>query len=386
MPRQDVLLSAKAANKNEFYTQYHDIEKEVNAYVEYNKDVFRDKTILLPCDDPEWSNFTKYFSANFERFGLKKLISTSYAKGWANNHQITLFELNSPEYNQELHQHRGKLFVLERDVDGSGKIDQDDIEFSYMEGDGDFRSDEVTKLRDEADFIITNPPFNTMFREFFSWVMESGKQFLFIASINSLTLKDVFPYVQRNEVWVGTGMGRWISGFIVPNDYELYGTEAGLNSKGQHIVATNNCLWLTNIDHGKRHEALKLMTMDDNLRYNKTLCKKLKKKFGDDTKYQTYDNYDGILDVPLTEAIPSDYDGVMGVPISFMDKYNPEQFEIMGITDRQGTSGLKTKIYNAEDSPKWNDLNARGVVKLPDGTYIQIYARILIRHRKELVQ
>lgn len=386
MPRQDVLLSAKAANKNEFYTQYHDIEKEVNAYVEYNKDVFRDKTILLPCDDPEWSNFTKYFSANFERFGLKKLISTSYAKGWANNHQITLFELNSPEYNQELHQHRGKLFVLERDVDGSGKIDQDDIEFSYMEGDGDFRSDEVTKLRDEADFIITNPPFNTMFREFFSWVMESGKQFLFIASINSLTLKDVFPYVQRNEVWVGTGMGRWISGFIVPNDYELYGTEAGLNSKGQHIVATNNCLWLTNIDHGKRHEALKLMTMDDNLRYNKTLCKKLKKKFGDDTKYQTYDNYDGILDVPLTEAIPSDYDGVMGVPISFMDKYNPEQFEIMGITDRQGTSGLRTKIYNAEDSPKWNDLNARGVVKLPDGTYIQIYARILIRHRKELVQ
>ena len=382
MPRQDVLLSAKAANKNEFYTQYHDIEKEVNAYVEYNKDVFRDKTILLPCDDPEWSNFTKYFSANFERFGLKKLISTSYAKGWANNHQITLFELNSPEYNQELHQHRGKLFVLERDVDGSGKIDQDDIEFSYMEGDGDFRSDEVTKLRDEADFIITNPPFNTMFREFFSWVVESGKQFLFIASINSLTLKDVFPYVQRNEVWVGTGMGRWISGFIVPNDYELYGTEAGLNEKGQHVVATNNCLWLTNIDHGKRHEALKLMTMDDNLRYNKTLCKKLKKKFGDDTKYQTYDNYDGILDVPLTEAIPSDYDGVMGVPISFMDKYNPEQFEIMGITDRQGTSGLRTKIYNAEDSPKWNDLNARGVVKLPDGTYIQIYARILIRHRK----
>ena len=369
MPRQDVLLNAKAANKNEFYTQYHDIEKEVNAYVEYNKDVFRDKTILLPCDDPEWSNFTKYFSANFERFGLKKLISTSYAKGWANNHQITLFELNSPEYNQELHQHRGKLFILQRDVDGSGKIDQDDIEFSYMEGDGDFRSDEVTKLRDEADFIITNPPFNTMFREFFAWVMESGKQFLFIASINSLTLKEVFPHVRNTEVWVGTGMGRWISGFIVPNDYELYGTEAGLNEKGQHIVATNNCLWLTNIDHGKRHEKMQLMTMADNLRYNKTLCKKLKKKYGDDTKYPVFDNYDAI-EVPLTEAIPSDFDGQMAVPISFLDKYNPEQFEILNANDYRRSEKTSCK--------------AHGLIKDKDSAINgnPTYARILIRHRK----
>ena len=158
------------------------LEKEVNAYVEFNKDIFRDKTILLPCDDPEWSNFTKYFAANFERFGIKKLISTSYAKGWANNHQITLFEMMSPDYDENLHEQHGKLFILEKDVDGSGRVDHKDLEFKYMKGDGDFRSDEVTKLRDEADFIITNPPFNTLFHEFFSWVMESGKQFLFIAN------------------------------------------------------------------------------------------------------------------------------------------------------------------------------------------------------------
>ena len=338
MPRQDVLTTAKAANKNEFYTQYHDIEKEVNAYVEYNKDIFRNKTILLPCDDPEWSNFTKYFAANFERFGIKKLISTSYAKGWANNHQITLFELNSADYSDNLHKKNGKKFILERDIDGSGRIDHKDIEFEYMDGDGDFRSEEVTKLRDEADFIITNPPFNTLFHEFFSWVMESGKKFLFIASINSITYKDVFPYIRDNKVWTGTGMGRWISGFIVPADYELYGTETR-EEQGKRIVATNNCLWLTNIDHGKRHEPLRLMTMADNLKYNKTLQKKLEKKFGDSSKYPVCDDYD-VLEVPVTEAIPSDYTGMMGVPISFLDKYNPDQFKIIWMDSPDDTTWL----------------------------------------------
>lgn len=182
MPRQDVLTAAKAADKNEFYTQYADIEKEVNNYIEYNKDVFRDKVLLLPCDDPEWSNFTKYFAANFERFGIKKLISTSFAKGFA-NHQITLFEKNSLAFEEDKHEKHGKKFVLERDADNSGRIDINDMEFEYLEGDGDFRSDEVTKLRDEADVIITNPPFNTLFRDFFTWLMESNNQFLFIASV-----------------------------------------------------------------------------------------------------------------------------------------------------------------------------------------------------------
>ena len=368
MPRQDVLSSAKTANRNEFYTQYEDIEKEVNAYVDFNPDVFRDKVILLPCDDPEWSNFTKYFAANFERFGIKKLVSTSYAKGWANVHQLSLFETASPIYDERLHEQHGRKYVLERDVNGSGRIDHKDLEFEYLEGDGDFRSAEVTKLRDEADFIITNPPFNTLFSEFFSWVIESGKQFLFIASINSITYKDVFPYLKENKMWLGTGMGRWISGFIVPSDYELYGTEARVEN-GKRIVATNSCLWYTNIDHGKRHEPLQLMTMADNLKYNKTLIKRLEKKFGDSTKYPKYENYDAI-EVPFTEAIPSDYDGIMGVPVSFLDKYNPEQFEIIWTTDRGGDGRLEgIKLPHTRfDAP---------VVK-GEGQY----KRILIRRKK----
>lgn len=366
MPRQDVLTSAKVANKNEFYTQYEDIEREVNAYVEYNPDVFRDKVILLPCDDPEWSNFTKYFSANFERFGLRKLISTSYARGWANGHQISLFEIHSPVYNEERHKLKGKKFILERDLDGSGCIDHKDIEWEYMEGDGDFRSDEVTKLLDEADIVITNPPFNTLFSEFFSWLINNKKKFLFIASINSITYKDVFPYIIGGKVWLGTGMGRWISGFIVPEDYELFGTEARMDSKGIKIVSTNSCLWYTNLDHGKRHEPLLLMTMAENLKYNKLLCKKLKKKFGDSSQYPKYDNYDA-LEVPLTEAIPSDYDGIMGVPVTFLDKYNPEQFEILGCSYSYG---------KPDGWPRNTNMNAtvRGV---------SVYKRIFIRRRSK---
>lgn len=365
MPRQDVLTSAKAANKNEFYTQYEDIEKEVNAYVEYNPDVFRDKIVLLPCDDPEWSNFTKYFAANFERFGLKKLISTSYAKGWDNQHQISMFEMMSEDYDKGLHDEHGKIFILDRKKNYTGRISHKNLRFKYLQGDGDFRSAEVTKLRDEADFIITNPPFNTLFREFFSWVIESGKQFLFIASINSLMYKEVFPLIKDNQLWTGTGMGRWISGFLVPSDYELYGTEARMESGGRRIVSTNNCLWLTNIDHGKRHEPMQLMTMADNLKYNKTLVRKLEKKFGDGSKYPLYDNYDAI-EVPITEGIPSDYEGVMGVPITFLDKYCPQQFDIIGGYNY-------SKDY---DGNTWN-----GKV---NGTYV--YKRILIKRRDDAVE
>lgn len=336
MPRQDVLSKAKTANKNEFFTQYVDIEKEVNEYLAFNPDVFRDKTILLPCDDPEWSNFTKYFVANFNRFGLKKLISTSYAKGWDNNHQITLFEMQSPNFNKEKHEQHGKKFVLDRN-DKKSSFDIKDLQFEYLKGDGDFRSAEVTALRDEADIIITNPPFNTLFREFLTWVIESDKKFLFIASINSITYKDVYLNIKANKLWTGTGMGRWISGFIVPDDYDLYGTEARQEGD-KHIVATNNCLWYTNLDHGKRHEPLRLMTMSDNLKFNQTLKKKLMKKFGYDNKYPVYTHYNAI-EVPVTEAIPSDYDGCMGVPITFMDKYNPDQFEILGCSYSYGDPG-----------------------------------------------
>ena len=357
------LQAAKRAKNDEFYTMYEDIEKEINAYFEYDNNVFRGKTILLPCDDPEWSNFTKYFVANFERFGLKKLISTSYAKS-AQNGEVTDFEKKSSEYNEQRHKEHGKVFFMDcfnKDIQL-----QDNLTFYYLQGDGDFRSDEVKRLRNEADVIITNPPF-TLFREFLNWINEAGKLFLIIGNINCITYKEVFPLIKENKIWLGTGMGRWISGFIVPDDYELYGGEARINEKGQRIVSTNNCLWLTNLDHGKRHAELQLMTMDDNLKYNKTLIKKLPKDENGKPYYPKYNNYDG-LEVPVTDGIPSDYkpcwydcqrsitcsyaltegkdnnyscekkcNGIMGVPITWLDKYNPGMFEI--IKFRKGDDG-----------------------------------------------
>jgi hypothetical protein len=350
------LNKAKKSKADEFYTQYIDIEKEINAYIEFNPNVFKGKTILLPCDDPEWSNFTRYFAQNFERFGIKKLISTSFApesKNTKKGYQPTLFETNDPQFDKKKTNIRGKIFKLDHDKTCDGKIDINDLEWNYLKGDGDFDSIEVKELRDQADIIITNPPFS-LFRDFIEWIVSSNKQFLIIGNINAITYKEVFPLIKDNKIWLGTGMGRWISGFIVPESYELYGTEAKIDNDGNRIVATNNCLWLTNIDHGKRHQPLPLMTMNDNIRFSSH--KKVKGK-----EYSKYDNYDAI-EVPFTDSIPSDYDDVMGVPITFLDKYNPDQFEIIG-------------GYNYsydKDGKTWN-----GKI---NGKYV--YKRILIKKRK----
>ncbi len=353
------LTSAKKAKNDEFYTQYHDIEKEIGAYLEYNPDVFRDKIILMPCDDPEWSNFTKFFAQNFELFGLKKLISTSFApesKPYKNGYQPTLFEVNGPQFDEYKSVKNGKIFTLTKDKSGDGKIDVDDLEWQYLKGDGDFNSAEIKKLRNEADIIITNPPFS-LFREFLAWILEADKQFLMIGNINIITYKEVFPLIKENKAWLGTGMGRWISGFIVPESYELYGSEARIAEQGNRIVATNSCLWLTNIDHGKRHQDLGLMSMEDNMKYSKH--KNIKGK-----AYQKYDNYDAI-EVPFTDAIPSDYDGLMGVPITFLDKYSPEQFEIVGCS------------YDYGRPADWStDINMSVTIK-----GVNIYKRILIKHK-----
>ena len=358
------LTNAKRAKNDEFYTQYIDIQKEINAYIDYNPDVFRDKTILLPCDDPEWSNFTKFFITNFKNYGIKKLISTSYAKNSKRKiyGQLDLFEeadfiKNSEKYDPNSNDFKGKIFTLTKEDD---QVDLENLHWDYLEGDGDFRSDEVKKLRDEADFIITNPPFS-LFREFLSWIIESQKKFLVISNINSITYKEVFPLIKSNRIWLGNGMGRWISGFIVPKNYELYGSEARIEN-GQRIVSTNSCLWYTNIEHGRRHKPLQLMSMADNIKFNK----KLK-----EPKYPKYDNYDAI-DVPYTDAIPSDYDGVMGVPITFLDKYCPEQFEILG-TDSDVKNGLLPQIKNLD----WEGKFDRGYINNK-----RIYSRILIKRKK----
>ena len=326
------LSAAKNAKNDEFYTQYSDIEAEMNAYIEYNANAFRGKTVLLPCDDPEWSNFTKYFAANFDRFGLKKLISTSYAKG-AGNRQLTLFEMESPLYDEEKHETHGKLFTLTHDTNGSGSIDTDDIEFSgYLEGDGDFRSAEVCRLRDEADIIITNPPFS-LFREFLAWVIEGKKKFVVLGNMNAIPYKEVFPYIKNNEIWLGYKSLNTDMYFNVTDEYKQWLLENKKEGSAYKVIdgvvmgRLASACWFTNLDHGKRHEELSLDTMAHNLKYNKKLRREFEKQYGK-IEYPKYDNYNAI-EIPFTECIPSDYYGVMGVPITFMDKYCPEQFEIV---------------------------------------------------------
>lgn len=367
------LKEAKAAKSDEFYTQFHDIEIEMNAYLEYDPNVFKGKTVLLPCDDPEWSNFTRYFAAKFDELGLKKLISTSYAPDAKKMKLLlepSLFESKAPQFDSSKAQTKGKIFVLDKDLTGDGKIDIDDLQWEYLEGDGDFRSKEVTKLRDEADIIITNPPFS-LFRQFLSWIVSAGKRFIIIGNMNSITYKETFPLIKENKMWMGYSIHSGDREFEVPNEYPIAAVGWRIDEKGRKFIRVKGVRWFTNIDHGRRHEPLPLMTMEDNLRFSKH--KEIKGK----KAYDHYDNYDAI-EVPFTDAIPSDYDGVMGVPISFLDKYCPEQFKILGITDRQNSSCLRTKKYTVDDSLKYNDLNARSVIKA-DGKYIPTYARLLIK-------
>jgi hypothetical protein len=356
------LTNAKNAKNDEFYTQYHDIEKEINAYIDYNPDVFRGKTILLPCDDPEWSNFTKFFAQNFERFGLKKLVSTSYAvesKKYKTGYQPTLFEVNDPQFDYAKTTKNGKIFTLDHDKSGDGKVDVNDLEWHYLKGDGDFKSAEIKKLRDEADIIITNPPFS-LFREFLAWIVEADKQFVIIGTLNAIIYKEVFPLIKENKAWLGaTGNGSDMV-FAVPKDAEVAQSDrqkaARLGYVGDYTRLGNSC-WFTNLDHGRRHQSLPLMSMADNLKYSKH--KEIKGK----ESYEKYDNYDAI-DVPFTDAIPGDYEGVMGVPVSFLDKYNPEQFELLG-------------------SNRGIDQDTKGIYGR--GSYIngkETFKRIFIKHKK----
>ncbi|MBD5179636.1 MAG: DNA methyltransferase [Bacteroidales bacterium] len=323
------LSAAKAAKNDEFYTQYYDIEREINAYLEYNPDVFKDKTVLLPCDDPEWSNFTLYFAQHFQTLGLRKLISTSFApesKKYKVAYQPSLFEQDAPQFDPTKTAVRGKIFELDHDIDGDGRIDFHDLEWRYLEGDGDFRSDEVKALRDEADIIITNPPFS-LFREFLSWIIEAEKKCLMIGNTNAITYKEVFPLIKNNKLWLGaTGFSTDMvfgvpEGTIVPDAYKKKAEKMGY--VGNYTRLGNSC-WFTNMEHGRRHQPLTLMTMEENIMYSRH--KNIKGK-----GYSKYDNYDAI-EVPFVDAIPSDYDGAMGVPITFLDKYCPEQFEILGIS------------------------------------------------------
>lgn len=389
------LTKAKAAKNDEFYTQFYDIETEMEAYLDYNRDVFRGKTVLLPCDDPEWSNFTRYFAQNFETLGLKKLISTSFApesKTYKCGYQLSLFETESPKFDKDKTKTHGKIFVLTEDTTGDGVINLDDLQWDYLDGDGDFRSEEVTKLRDEADIIVTNPPFS-LFREFVAWIMEANKEFVIIGNQNAITYKEIFPLLMHNQIWLGaTGFSSDMV-FGVPKGTVVKESDKKkaerLGYVGNYTRLGNSC-WFTNIEHGRRHQPLRLMSKDENIRFSKH--KEIKGR-----GYTKYDNYDAI-EVNYYDAIPSDYDGIMGVSVTYLNKYCPEQFEIVGIS--KTWYGMANKIY-----PKQTQVDKKGktseVTKLNDGAvieidgpleddtyyivgnkyYKQMYARVLIRKR-----
>lgn len=358
MVDNNLLHNAKIEKKFEFYTQFEDIQNEMNAYLEYNPDVFRDKTVLLPCDDPEWSNFTRFFAQNFERFGLKKLISTSYAADSKNTnsfYQPSIYEMSDIQYDASKTRKNGKIFVLTRK---NKKVDIHDLKWKYLEGDGDFRSEEVTRLRDESDIIITNPPF-PLFREFLAWILEKNKKFSIIGNQNSITYKEVFPLIKDNKIWLGKGFKGNVGYFNSP--YEDVAKSSN-HIKGK--IRVSGVMWFTNLDHGRRHQKLSLMTMEDNLKFSKH--KEIREQ-----GYPKYDNYDAI-EVKYTDAIPSDYDGVMGVPITFLDKYNPDQFEIIGRAD----ANIKD---DAPDCyiPGFKD---KGGAPLINNKFV--YKRILIRKKR----
>ncbi|HNW97294.1 MAG TPA: adenine-specific methyltransferase EcoRI family protein [Bacteroidales bacterium] len=286
------LTSAKTSKNDEFYTQLSDIERELKHY----KNHFKDKVVLCNCDDPRISNFFHFFSYNFEKFGLKKLIATCYK-----NQEMDLFSENKSE----------QAIYLEYtgDKNGNNVPDPNEIGIKKLKGDGDFRSKECIELLKQSDIVVTNPPFS-LFREYVSQLIEYDKKFLIIGNINAISYKEIFKLIKENKAWLGVNMGRGISGFIVPKHYKLYGSEARVDENGNRIVATNNCLWLTNLDNAKRHEELILY-----------------KNYSPD-EFPTYDSYDAI-NVDKTKDIPMDYPGAMGVPITFLDKYNPDQFEII---------------------------------------------------------
>lgn len=283
-----LLDNAKVNKKDEFYTQLSDIEREL----QYYKKHFKNKTVFCNCDDARVSNFYKYFVENFKELGLKKLICACYKKNAPN-----FFSKTEPAFYYEYSGNEKKYPSL-KDV-------------TFFEGNGDFRSKESIELLKKSNIVVTNPPFS-LFREYISQLELFKKKFLIIGNINALTYKEVFALIKENKAWMGVNMGRGISGFIVPEHYELYGLETKINDSGERIISPNNCMWLTNLDNAQRYEFIPLT----------------KEYSGNELAYPRFDNYDAI-NVNKTQDIPLDFKGVMGVPITFLHKFNPKQFRII---------------------------------------------------------
>ncbi|MFU0560587.1 adenine-specific methyltransferase EcoRI family protein [Gardnerella vaginalis] len=376
------LSNATKAKKDEFYTQLTDIEKEMRYYRAH----FKGKTVFCNCDDPFESNFFKYFVLNFNKLGLKKLIATCYATSPIANQQLTLFDVIGGEEENRDKPYKAVVTKV-YDKTGDGGVDMFDVaelfksgenELTELAGDGDFRSKECLELLDEADIVVTNPPFS-LFRDYVATLMEHRKKFIIIGNVNAITYKEVFPLIMNNEIWIGASIHSGDRAFYVPDDYPLNASGCGIDADGRKFIRVKGVRWWTNLDYRQRHEELILV-----------------KKYSPEN-YSSYDNYDGI-NVDATSDIPCDYAGMMGVPITFLDKYSPDQFEILGVT--QSWCGVASKIY-----PKQVQIDKNGkrsqVTKLNDGAAIKVevppkgktyydvdgelfvktYARVLVRNK-----
>jgi len=323
------LTQAKKNKKDEFYTQLSDIERELKHYKKH----FKGKVVYCNCDDPRISNFFHYFSYNFEKLGLKKLITTCYK-----NKNMDLFSQNDSE--------EAIYLEYEGDKNGNNVPDVEEIGIKPLKGDGDFRSEESIELLKQADIVVTNPPFS-LFREYVAQLIEYDKKFIIVGHQNALTYKEIFPLVKENKIWLGYGFKGGATHFINKH-YEDYAT-AGDHKEG--MIRVSGVVWFTNLDIRKRHEEIILYKEYTSM------------------EYPQYDNYDAI-EVSKTKEIPRDYQGVMGVPITFMNKYNPEQFEILGATESEGR-GFSNGLWNSTSKVSQALVNQK-----------RVYKRIFIRNRK----
>ena len=388
------LTNAKRAKNDEFYTQYSDIQKEIEAYLEYSPDVFRGKVVYCNCDDPFESNFFRYFVLNFNKLRLKQLITTSYKPSPVANSQLGLFG-----NDKTLAKSKGRpkvtanKFIINEvcDINGDGEFNLKDVasqlktnknnEWTPLEGDGDFRNDECVSLLKQSDIVVTNPPFS-LFREYVKQLFEYNKKFIIIGNKNIITYKEIFPLLKNNKMWVGTTSFNKDMLFISPEKIDPSQKPSTATKTVDGIVYLRSpSVWFTNMDHGRRHQPLPLMTMEENLKYSKH------KEIQGKNVYGKYYNYDAI-EVSFTDAIPSDYGGIMGVPISFLDKYNPEQFKIIGLGIANLGLDVGVRPYKPEHRKYRKEIQKRGVVDgdlymILDGVVTVPYARVLIKHKKK---
>lgn len=375
------LDSAKTAKKDEFYTQMNDIEKELQHYWQH----FRDKVVLCNCDDPYESNFFKYFALNFNQLGLKKLICTCFDGSPVQGNELLL---DFGDFTEDPKKIAYKVEITEvKDLNGDGAVDLADVQYllkndknaiSLLKQHGDFRSAECIDLLKQADIVVTNPPFS-LFREYIGQLMQYEKKFIIIGSVNAISYKEIFPYIKDNKLWLGPSISSGDRKFNVPDDYPLNAAGCGTDPDGRKYIRVKGVRWFTNLDHNKRHEELDLVN-----RYSPE-------------GYPTYDNFEAI-NIDRTSDIPYNYNGAMGVPITFLDKYCPEQFEIitLGIGEGNFTPTKKyQKFRNPETlEPISDKRDFLLYVRKTDGKYLtsegyrvdKVYARIIIRnkHPKQL--